>query len=334
MTPSHIGSALRCVAITGGTGSFGMAFTQYLLTHTDAKIRIVSRDEDKQDNMRREIPDSRLTFIIGDVRDSGKLRTAFDGADAVVHAAALKRVPTGETQADELIKTNIVGSANVIDAAISARVPHSLFISTDKAVQPINEYGKSKAVAEGLFTQANLRGTSRQARFATVRGGNVWGSRGSVIEAWRTQQPIVIHDPQATRFHLPMPEWCEFCWRALCEMRGGEVYVPVLRAWSILALARAFLMEHDRSLDDYLIDGDRQGDKRHECLIAPHEERRTVQVDSHTYIIEPPSEIREVWNYIAWDGDGLDQDLQYTSAMVPHLSTEELREWMRHVHHR
>ncbi|OGJ71769.1 hypothetical protein A2198_02615, partial [Candidatus Peribacteria bacterium RIFOXYA1_FULL_56_14] len=283
MTANKPDSTDGCVVITGGTGSFGQAFTRFLLANTDAKIRITSRDEAKQEQMQREFPDSRLTFILCDVRDLRKLANAVDGATIIVHAAALKRVSTGERQADEFTKTNVDGTANVIDAALLAGVPRTMFVSSDKAVQPFNAYGKSKALAESLIVQANIRGANRRVRFAAVRGGNVWGSRGSVIEVWLEQisakKPITISDPTVTRFHLPMEAWCAFVWRSIVEMRGGEIFIPKLRAWKLGDLVSAFIRAHANEAGEpypYSVIGALDGDKLHEMLIAPSEICRTL----------------------------------------------------------
>src|SRR3990167_11490666 len=226
--PSQLTSSsesIETVLITGGTGSFGRAFARFLLDTTTARVRLFSRDEHKQADLARTLPSGpRVTYIIGDVRDRDRLAIAAEGCTAIVHAAALKRVDSGERQADEFVKTNIAGTQNVIWAALACRVSHSLLISSDKCCNPINQYGRTKGIAEGLFVQANSLGVSRGCRFATVRGGNVWASRGSVAQIWHQardeSRPIPFHsDGQTvTRFHLEMLVWCAFGWRAITEM--------------------------------------------------------------------------------------------------------------------
>jgi len=324
ISPRRLSGADYVILITGGTGSFGQAFTRYLLdSPSPPRIRIYSRDEAKQEDMLREFGDnSRLTFIIGDVRDAAKLRIAMDSVDAVVHAAALKRVPAGEQHADEFAKTNVTGTQNVIEAALLTRVPRCLFISSDKAVEPVNAYGLSKGIAERIFVQANRLGVTRKCHFSVVRGGNVWGSRGSVVERWREEtrmgKRMVVTDPTATRFHLDMQSWCLFVSHVLETMHGGEIFVPKLRAWGLDDLARAF----GRAPSD--VNGRRDGDKRHEWLISSHEIERTVDAD-WAYVIESPDALRQVWNYIPWPGRKVDADFQYSSDCTPRLTIEELR---------
>jgi len=311
--------------ITGGTGSFGSAFASRLLSDAlGPRIRIFSRDEHKQDAMQSACPvGPRLTYIIGDVRDERAITRATDNCQVVVHAAALKIVRQGERHASEFAKTNIIGTGNVCGAAITNRVPKSILISSDKAVQPINHYGKSKATAEGIFIEANNLGVSRNCLFSVVRGGNVWASRGSVVEAWRAAvergEMIEITDPDATRFYLRMSEWTAFCQRAINEMRGGEIFVPKLRAWRLHDLAEAFgghIMNNGR----------RQGDKRHESMIAADEIYRTIDI-GWAYVIEPSPEFRQVWNYQSREREGtrLGNGFSYSSDMADRMSVEELR---------
>src|SRR3990167_4231694 len=198
--------------ITGGTGSFGSAFASRLLSDAfGPRVRIFSRDEYKQDAMQSACPaGGRLASIIGDVRDEKAINRAADKCQVIVHAAALKIVRQGERHANEFVMTNVLGTGNVCGAAIANYVPKSLLISSDKAVQPINHYGKSKATAEGVLIESNSLGVSRSCRFSIVRGGNVWASRGSVVETWKAVvkrgEPIEITDPDATRFYLHMSE--------------------------------------------------------------------------------------------------------------------------------
>ena len=314
------------VLITGATGSYGRAFARYLLDTTTAHVRLFSRDEHKQADLARIIPPGpRVTYIIGDVRDRERLAIAAEGCTAIAHGAALKTVPAGERQADEFVKTNIVGTQNVIWAALACRVPHSLLISSDKACNPLNHYGKTKAVAEGLIVQANSLGVARGCRFATVRGGNVWASRGSVAQVWCLARdearpiPFYSDGQTVTRFHLEMAAWCAFGWRALTEMHGGEIFVPKVRAWALADLAAAFSgpQEHLRL---------RAGDKAAEMLITADEAARTVDA-GWAYIIEPSGEITQVWDYTPWQGWRPPADgWAYTSDTVERLGAAELAE--------
>lgn len=315
-----VGETIQVVLITGGTGSFGAAFTEFLLSLPGGpRVRIYSRDEHKQEDLQRKFgQDDRLTFIIGDVRDERRIRRAMRGADAVVHAAALKTVPAGERHADEFALTNITGTVHVKNAAVEAGVKRGLFISSDKAVQAINLYGKTKAVAEDVWIQGNQLSGSR---FAVVRGGNVWGSRGSVVEVWRgliqQHKALPVNDPDTTRFHLPMDEWVRFCWHALTEMHGGEIFTPKLRAWRLGDLAAAF--------DGYSVThGSRNGDKQAEYLIAPMEHKRAVNI-GWAYVVEPSGDLQAVWHYMPWWKSPTLDVPDYASDCVDLLSIDELK---------
>lgn len=280
--------------ITGGTGSFGTAFVASLLTGSPRKVIVLSRDECKQAAMRRAMPDPRLRFFLGDVRDLDRLSDAFRGVDVVVHAAALKHVPACEYDPVEAMLTNIVGSANVVKAAQRCGVGRLLALSTDKAVAPVNTYGKSKAFMEALVVRGN-RGHG--ARCSCVRWGNVLGSRGSVLDV-AAAGPIGITDPRMTRFWLPMPEVVAFALRCLGAMRGGEVFVPkaacrplteVLGAWDCVT-------------------GLRPGEKLHEVLIGPDE--RGVRDLGWAYVIEPQD---PTWNYQPWEGTPMPEGFRFSS---------------------
>ena len=309
------------VVITGGTGSFGQAMTKRLLGSDDGpRVRVFSRDEDKQERMRASLPPGdRLSYLLGDVRDQERLVTAFDGASEVVHSAALKRVMFGEQHVDEFTKTNVIGSRNVVTAAIQARVERTLLISTDKACAPFGAYGKTKALAEDLFRNGNQLGVSRGARFAAVRGGNIWRSRGSVVDVWQAAidrgEKIQVTDPDMTRFTLAMGDWVAFAERALAEMRGGEIFVPKPSAYRLGDLAAVMG-------SGVIVAGHRSGEKLHEALISPQESARTVDI-GWAYVIEPPPEMRAVWNYKPWEGTRL-TGIEHTSDRAPRLTCAEL----------
>jgi len=317
------------ICITGGTGSFGSAMTACLMNlSVGPSVRVFSRDEDKQERMQATWPPGpRLTYILGDVRDSQALRYAFDGATGVIHSAALKHVPQGERHPDEFKKTNVDGTENIVQAAIECHIPRSLFISSDKAVQPVTEYGRGKAVAEGLFRQGNQLGLRSGCHFSTVRGGNVWNSRGSVVELWaraiRKKRPLYLSNPDTTRFFIHMEDWTAFCWRVWREMHGGEIFIPKLRAWRLGDLAVAFGVKMNVKPIE------RPMDKRHECLIAPEEFGRTIDI-GWAYVIEPPSDVRQVWNYNPWLGKSMLYRLgDYSSQTTHWLSVDELRELVK-----
>ena len=217
--------------ITGGTGSFGNAFAEYLLSNGAERICIYSRDEHKQAVMRDRLNNNdKLRFFIGDVRDKDRLRRAMQGIDIVVHAAALKRIEVGHYSPDEMVKTNILGAMNVIEAAFDAKVKKVVALSTDKAYQPISPYGQSKALAESLFLNANNTYGEHGPKYAVVRYGNVWKSNGSVVPKWqeilKTSNEVPVTDPDCTRFMMFMEEAVSLVTNTIETMNGGELVIP------------------------------------------------------------------------------------------------------------
>ncbi len=238
--------------ITGGTGSFGQAFTKHLLDNDLAtRICIYSRDEYKQALMREKFNnDGRLRFFIGDVRDKDRLKMAMQNIDVVIHAAALKRIEVGAYNPTEMVKTNIIGAMNIIEAAHSAKPHKVVALSTDKAWQPVSPYGQSKALAESLFLSANNMYGLSGPRFAVVRYGNVAGSTGSVIPKWREMiakgaMIVPVTDPNCTRFCMLMSEAVDLVMHTVDTMEGGELNIPTLPAYRLADLARAMGMEMD-----------------------------------------------------------------------------------------
>ena len=313
--------------ITGATGSYGAALTRYLLAHTDCRIRLYSRGEHRQNELAAALGHNpRLTFIIGDVRSARTLRHAADGCAAIVHAAALKAVGNGETNADEFAATNIDGTRNVIDAALDAGVPRTLLISSDKSVQAANLYGATKHVAEKLITQANKLGVTRGCRFASIRGGNIWLSQGSVGVVWREAVArggsVIVNGPDTTRFHLRMDDWIALGWRVLRAMQGGEIFVPKAQAWRLGDLAEAFAPGRWQAAPL------RNGDKAHETLIPADEAARTVDAGAF-YVVQPHVALREVWNYPPWDCPPVPAGWHYSSDGAARLTAEALQELVR-----
>lgn len=303
------------ICITGGTGSFGSALARHLLAETYHKIRLLDRSDMKLGHMMADYPPSdRLTYILADIRDRERLTTAFYGADIIVHAAALKQVPFGEVHAEEYMKTNILGTLNAIEAAIANHAIKFLFISSDKACQPTNFYGKTKAVAEHIVTCANQR--SHGTKLASVRGGNVWNSRGSVVEHWLKSDVVSVTDSNATRFYLSMDYWLKFCIQAIDEMHGGEIFVPKCDAWRLGTLAEAFLSVFPQKR--YTNSGSRWGDKTHESLISGYEFSNAVDV-GWGYVIEPNEAMRDVWNYQPHEGN----------RTTGHVSSDRVRQISR-----
>lgn len=241
---------MSSILITGGTGSFGKAFTKHLLKATEyGRICIYSRGEHAQASMREELGDPpSVRWMIGDVRDGERLKRAARDVDIIVHAAALKRIEVGNYNPDEMVKTNILGTMNVIEAALANRVSQVIGLSSDKAFQPVSPYGQSKALAESLLLAANTMHGAHGPRFAITRYGNVWGSAGSVVPKWRDliakgAERLPVTDPQCTRFFMTMDQAVELVWNLLLKMRGGEVEIPTwLPAYSLGDLAEAFDM--------------------------------------------------------------------------------------------
>lgn len=237
---------MKSILITGGTGAFGQAFTERLLKDNLAeRICIFSRGEYRQFEMRRKFKDDpRLRFFIGDVRDRWRLTRAMEGCDTVVHAAALKRIEVGHYNPTEMVKTNIDGAINVIDAAKDALVAKVVALSSDKAFQPISPYGQSKALSESIFLAANNFSGNLGPRFSITRYGNVWGSTGSVGPVWSQmledgEDTVPITDPDCTRFFMRMGEAVDLVIRTIRDMRGGEIEIPTLPAYRLGDLAEA-----------------------------------------------------------------------------------------------
>lgn len=300
----------KVILITGGTGSFGRKFTEIALReYAPRVIRIFSRGELLQMQMRDQFGgDPRLRFFIGDVRDKDRLHRAMNGVDIVIHAAALKQVPTCEYNPIEAVRTNIDGAANVIDAAIENEVEKVIAISTDKAVHPVNLYGATKLVAEKLFVQGNAYTGGRRTRFSVVRYGNVVGSRGSVVPLFLEQRKkgkITITDERMTRFWITLEQGVRFVIACLDRMRGGEIFIPKIPSMRILDLAQVLAPEADRE-----IIGIRPGEKIHECLLTEEEARHAREFDTY-FVVEP--------EYPFWDfthsinGRALPEGFQYTS---------------------
>lgn len=277
------------ILITGGTGSFGKAFIEYALENLNPhRLVIFSRDELKQYEVRQKFNDDpRLRWFIGDIRDERRLARALHGVDYVVHAAALKQVDTAEYNPFEFVKTNVLGSQNVIEASIDAGVKKVVALSTDKASSPINLYGATKLTADKLFITGNHYAAAYPTRFAVVRYGNVMGSRGSVIPFFRKLgdegKPLPITDLRCTRFFITLPEAVQMVVETFGFMQGGELLVPHIPSMKVTDLAHAVVPGAE------LVDvGLRPGEKLHEEMISPEEGRRAVVIqDGKYYIIQP-----------------------------------------------
>lgn len=276
----------KIVLVTGGTGSFGKKVIRILLDEfKPAKVIVYSRDELKQHEMRiAGYEDHNLRYFIGDVRDLDRMRRAFEGVDIVIHAAALKQVPACEYNPMEAIKTNILGSSNVIDAALDAGVEKVIALSTDKAVNPVNLYGATKLAAEKLFVQSNSYAGGRKTRFACVRYGNVVGSRGSVVPMFLRQRDsgqVTVTDERMTRFWISLDQGARFVIRCVEQMHGGEVFIPKIPSMSIIDLAKTIAPDAEIN-----VVGIRPGEKLHEVLISEDEARTTVELDD-MFVVQP-----------------------------------------------
>lgn len=311
------------ILITGGTGSFGRAFLAELLaSHNPARVAIFSRDELKQYEMKLTYGDDpRVRFFIGDIRDEARLRLAMYGVDYVVHAAALKQVDTAEYNPMEYVKTNILGSENVMLAAIDAGVRKVVALSTDKASSPVNLYGATKLTADKLFVSGNHYSYARGTRFAVVRYGNVMGSRGSVIPFFKQLaeegKPLPVTDMRMTRFWITLPQAVQFVMNSFEQMDGGELYVPRIPSMKVTDLALAIAPEAE------LVEvGIRPGEKLHEEMISPEDSRRTVRQEDR-YVVGPT--LAE-WTYKEPEGEPVPDGFRYSSDTNDlWLTVEDLR---------
>ncbi len=279
----------KIILVTGGTGSFGHHFVDYVLEYyKPKKIIIYSRDEYKQFLMDNEYKEHRevLRYFIGDVRDEARLKMAMNGVDYVIHAAALKQVPACEYNPNEAIKTNVNGAMNVITASLEAGVKKVIALSTDKAVNPVNLYGGTKLVSDKLFTAANSYGGADGTRFAVVRYGNVAGSRGSVIPFFKNiidngGKALPITDYRMTRFWISLEEGVKLVIKALEESRGGETFISKIPSFKITDLAQAMMPGCEMPEV-----GIREGEKLHEIMVTREDSLHTYEYDKH-YIIYP-----------------------------------------------
>lgn len=285
----------KVVLVTGATGSFGHAFVRRVLAlFRPRKLIVFSRDELKQFEMARRFPESRfpcMRYFIGDVRDPSRLHRALSGVDVVVHAAALKQVPACEYNPLEAIKTNILGAANLIDAAINCRVSRVIALSTDKAANPINLYGATKLCSDKLFTASNHYSGGDGTRFSVVRYGNVVGSRGSVVPFFleKVKEGVVpITDPRMTRFWITLDQGVDFVLASLARMEGGEVFVPKLPSMNIMDLARALTPSCRIE-----VVGIRPGEKLHEVMVPEDDARHTLEFPDRFEILPTTADWRE-----------------------------------------
>lgn len=310
----------KSILITGGTGSFGQKFVKTLLEKTEARrIIIFSRDELKQSQMQLAFkdPEKRLRFFVGDIRDEERLRRAFSEVDFVVHAAALKQVPALEYNPFEAIKTNVIGTQNIINAALDRGVKKVLLISTDKAANPANLYGASKLCAERLTISGNAY-SDGLSKFSVARYGNVFGSRGSlvqIIEAQRSSGEITLTHEEMTRFWISLDQGVEFVLLALEKMHGGEIFVPKMPSMRVVDFIRTLAPECRIK-----VIGIRPGEKLHETLITTEEARHTKEFFGY-YVILPE---HEEWSFAEHYADGkiVEENFSFSS----HQNEQQLDE--------
>lgn len=324
----------KSILITGGTGSFGNAFTRYVLEHYDPKkIIIYSRDEFKQLIMRDNFKEyeSKLRFFIGDVRDRDRLKRALEGVDFCIHAAALKQVPACEYNPAEAIKTNINGAQNVIDAALDMGVKKVVALSTDKAVNPVNLYGGTKLVSDKLFIAANAYAGKKDICFSIVRYGNVAGSRGSVIPIFHNViknggAELPVTDCRMTRFWISLQEGVELVVKALEEAKGGETFISKLPSFRVTDLAEA--MAPECKIKEV---GIRVGEKLHEVMVTVEDAPNTYEYDKY-FIIYP----QMVWSdsrKAVPTGKRVPEGFYYSSGNnTEWLTVEDIRRLLKTVH--
>jgi UDP-N-acetylglucosamine 4,6-dehydratase (inverting) len=316
----------KSILVTGGTGSFGKTFVKRILTHFPEveRLAVFSRDELKQFEMAQEFSTEKyqqLRYFIGDVRDEARLLRAFENIDVVVHAAALKQVPTAEYNPMECIKTNVLGAENVINAAIKSGVKRVVALSTDKAAAPINLYGASKLCSDKLFVAANNFRGNRDINFSVVRYGNVIGSRGSVMPFFlnkRTSGTLPITHEEMTRFNISLEEGVDLVLYAMHNAWGGEIFVPKIPSYRIMDVAEAIApgAKHD-------IIGIRPGEKLHEEMITEMDSFNTLELDKY-YVIAPSVPLWSHDEYLKkFGGKKVKQGFKYNSGENPDFMTVE-----------
>ncbi|MFH1067236.1 MAG: UDP-N-acetylglucosamine 4,6-dehydratase (inverting) [bacterium] len=321
----------KSILITGGTGSLGTTCTRIILERfKPKKLIIYSRDELKQFKMQQKFSQPCMRYFIGDVRDADRLKRATWGIDYIIHAAALKQVPTAEYNPMECVKTNINGAQNVIRAAIENNVQRVIALSTDKAASPINLYGATKLVSDKLFVAANNMAGGHVTRFAVVRYGNVAGSSGSVVPYFKKliedgAKELPITDPRMTRFWITLPQGVDFVLKCFQRMQAGEIFIPKIPSIRIADLAKAMAP----GLPMKII-GIRPGEKLHETMCPADDSYLTLEFDDH-FVIRPSiiffaKEVHYEKNLLQETGRPVPQGFEYNSHSNPHfLSVAEIQ---------
>jgi len=290
----------KTILITGGTGSFGGFFVKEILKYNPRVVVVFSRDEDKQYSMQFDLSKykEKLKFVIGDIRDKDSLNKVLsEKTDYIIHAAALKQIPSSEYNVIETVRTNVIGAQNIVDAAIANKVVKVLSISTDKAVEPINVMGMTKGLQERIFTLGNKAGRISGTKFASVRYGNVIASRGSIIPLFQKQiaagGPLTITDRKMTRFILTLTQASKLVFTALDKMKGGEIFIPDIKPLNIYDLA-SVMVDVLKPKNKHIIEiGIRPGEKLHETLISPIESLKANKKTGY-YVVYPQIDLSDI----------------------------------------
>jgi UDP-N-acetylglucosamine 4,6-dehydratase/5-epimerase len=322
----------KTLMITGGTGSFGNKFVEvFLKKYNPKKLIIYSRDEYKQFLMQKNLKTnkfSKLRFFLGDVRDLERLKIAMRNVDYIIHAAALKHVPSAEYNPMEYVKTNIYGAENVILAAISQKVKKIIALSTDKAANPINLYGATKLAADKIFVAANNITGKQKTRFSIVRYGNVVNSRGSVVETFndllnRKENILPITDLRMTRFWITLEQGVDFVLKSFQRMNGGEIFVPIIPSVKIIDLAKAMGPNCK-----YKVIGIRAGEKLHETMCPNETSKLTIKFNDHYVIFPSPNYFDQKKNYtknlLGEIGKKVPSDFEYSSDKNTFLNIKQI----------
>ena len=300
----------QTILVTGGTGSFGYAFVERMLAdHDDVTVRVYSRDELKQSEMRKRFGDAQVRYMLGDIRNRARMARACQGVDVIVHAAAMKQVPACEYNPFEAVQTNVLGAQHVVDCAIDAGVKQVVALSTDKAVNPVNLYGATKLCEEKIIVQGNAYAAAFETRLSCVRYGNVVGSRGSVVPLFKEQLKsgkLTLTDERMTRFWITLPEAVDLVLFAMENANGGEIFIPKIPSMRMPDLAEA--MAPGIPVD---VSGIRPGEKLHEVLLTDDEARHAIETEDN-YVVLPE---HPWWTHEnPWiDGKPLDDGFVYAS---------------------
>ena len=325
----------KILMITGGTGSFGNKFIEiFLKKYNPKKLIVYSRDEYKQFLMQKNLKTnkiSKLRFLIGDVRDLERLKIAMRGVDYIVHAAALKHVPSAEYNPIEFVKTNIYGAENVVQAAISQKVKKVIALSTDKAANPINLYGATKLASDKIFITANNIVGKQNTSFSVVRYGNVVNSRGSVVEVFnnllnKKKNIFPITDLKMTRFWITLEQGVNFVLKSFRRMNGGEIFVPIIPSVRIVDLARAMGPNCK-----FKVVGIRAGEKVHEMMCPNETSKLTIKFQDHFVIFPSPEHFDEKKNFtknlLGEIGRRVPSNFEYRSDNNTFLSIEQIKKF-------